>query len=193
VLLNIPLVIIGTRGYAVLSLFLVANLLTTCGLVPIILALVTPLRGFITETGEDQRLVHYCRLPLQTLCGLGSLNRRLGSLLTSSAVTTLLCLQTGERGCWEMWMRLWDVGWALNRSCLLSDAFRRGGQGHRVANLGSCTGRLYTTCGSSCRTINVGHDLMSQASAARFHKGEGCCSQRGRCTTTLLSLPASCV
>lgn len=51
VLLNIPLVIIGTRGYAVLSLFLVANLLTTCGLVPIILGLITPLRGFITETG----------------------------------------------------------------------------------------------------------------------------------------------
>lgn len=50
-LLNIPLVIIGTRGYAVLSLFLVANLLTTCGLVPIILGLITPLRSFVTETG----------------------------------------------------------------------------------------------------------------------------------------------
>lgn len=51
VLLNIPLVIIGTRGYAVLSLFLVANLLTTCGLVPIILGLITSLRSFVTETG----------------------------------------------------------------------------------------------------------------------------------------------
>lgn len=51
VLLNIPLIIIGTRGYAVLSLFLVANLLTVCGLVPIICGLITPLRGFITETG----------------------------------------------------------------------------------------------------------------------------------------------
>jgi hypothetical protein len=51
VFLNIPLVIIGTRGYAVLSLFLVANLLTTCGLGPIVLGLITPLRGFVTETG----------------------------------------------------------------------------------------------------------------------------------------------
>jgi hypothetical protein len=51
VVLNIPLIIIGVRGYSVLSLFLVANLLTTCGLVPIILGLITPLRGFVTETG----------------------------------------------------------------------------------------------------------------------------------------------
>jgi hypothetical protein len=63
VLLNIPLIIIGTRGYAVLSLFLVANLLTTCGLVPIILGLITPLRGFVTETGAlsllSQSNLHY--------------------------------------------------------------------------------------------------------------------------------------
>lgn len=70
VLLNIPIIIIGTRGYAVLSLFLVANLLTTCGLVPIILGLMTPLRGFITETGEEQRPVGCHRLLLLAQRGL---------------------------------------------------------------------------------------------------------------------------
>jgi hypothetical protein len=54
--MNVPLVIIGTRGYAVLSLFLVANLLTCCGVIPIILGLVTPWRSFITETGARMRV-----------------------------------------------------------------------------------------------------------------------------------------
>jgi hypothetical protein len=49
--MNIPLVVIGTRGWPVLSLFLIANLLTCCALIPIILGLCAPLRGFITETG----------------------------------------------------------------------------------------------------------------------------------------------
>jgi hypothetical protein len=50
IVLNVPLVIIGTRGFAVLSLFLVGNLLTCCAIIPLISGLVPRLRNFITET-----------------------------------------------------------------------------------------------------------------------------------------------
>jgi hypothetical protein len=50
IVLNVPLVIIGTRGFAVLSLFLVGNLLTCCAIIPLISGLVPRLRSFITET-----------------------------------------------------------------------------------------------------------------------------------------------
>lgn len=49
--LNVPLVIIATRGFAVLSLFLVGNLLTCCAIVPLMLGLVPALRRVISETG----------------------------------------------------------------------------------------------------------------------------------------------
>lgn len=51
VILNIPLVAIGTQGYAVLSLFLVGNLLTCCAIIPLIAGLIPAFRSFITETG----------------------------------------------------------------------------------------------------------------------------------------------
>eukprot|EP00879_Flechtneria_rotunda_P007009 GHRR01007358.1.p1 GENE.GHRR01007358.1~~GHRR01007358.1.p1 ORF type:complete len:441 (+),score=103.29 GHRR01007358.1:396-1718(+) len=50
-LLNVPLVIIGTQGFAVLDLFLVGNLLTSCAIIPLILGLILRLRGFFSETG----------------------------------------------------------------------------------------------------------------------------------------------
>jgi hypothetical protein len=50
IVLNVPLVIIGTRGFAVLSLFLVGNLLTCCAIIPLISGLIPRLRSFITET-----------------------------------------------------------------------------------------------------------------------------------------------
>lgn len=51
VVLNVPLVAIGTQGFAVLSLFLVGNLLTCCAIIPLFAGLIPALRGFITETG----------------------------------------------------------------------------------------------------------------------------------------------
>jgi len=50
VLINIPLVVIGTRGFPVLSLFLVGSLLTTCGILPLMFGFVQPWRHFFTET-----------------------------------------------------------------------------------------------------------------------------------------------
>ncbi|KAF6255134.1 hypothetical protein COO60DRAFT_1536931 [Scenedesmus sp. NREL 46B-D3] len=50
VVLNVPLLIIGTRGFAVLSLFLVGNLVTCCAIIPLVSGLVPRLRGFVTET-----------------------------------------------------------------------------------------------------------------------------------------------
>jgi hypothetical protein len=50
VLINIPLVVIGTRGFSVLSLFLVGSLLTTCGILPLMFGFVQPWRHFFTET-----------------------------------------------------------------------------------------------------------------------------------------------
>lgn len=50
VLLNAPLIIIGTRGYAVLNLFLVGNLLTCCAIIPLIFGLIPALKHFVTET-----------------------------------------------------------------------------------------------------------------------------------------------
>ncbi|KAF8065845.1 OCT4 [Scenedesmus sp. PABB004] len=51
VLLNVPLVIIGTRGFAVLNLFLVGNLLTCCAILPLIAGLVPALNRVVSETG----------------------------------------------------------------------------------------------------------------------------------------------
>jgi hypothetical protein len=50
IVLNVPLIIIGTRGYPVLSLFLVGNLLTCCAIIPLVSGLVPRLRFFVTET-----------------------------------------------------------------------------------------------------------------------------------------------
>ncbi|WIA37348.1 hypothetical protein OEZ86_014277 [Tetradesmus obliquus] len=50
IVLNVPLVIIGTRGFPVLSLFLVGNLLTCCAIIPLVSGLIPRLRSFITET-----------------------------------------------------------------------------------------------------------------------------------------------
>jgi hypothetical protein len=50
IVLNVPLVIIGARGFAVLSLFLVGNLLTCCAIIPLVSSLVPRLRTFVTET-----------------------------------------------------------------------------------------------------------------------------------------------
>jgi hypothetical protein len=50
VLINIPLVVIGTRGFPVLSLFLIGNLLTSCGILPLMFGLIRPWRHFFTET-----------------------------------------------------------------------------------------------------------------------------------------------
>jgi hypothetical protein len=49
-LLNIPLIAIGSLNLNVLSLFLTSNLLTCCAAVPVALGLVRRLRGFLTET-----------------------------------------------------------------------------------------------------------------------------------------------
>lgn len=50
-LLNIPLVAIGTQGYPVLSLFLVGNLITCCAIIPLVAGLIPALRNLLTETG----------------------------------------------------------------------------------------------------------------------------------------------
>eukprot|EP00775_Hariotina_reticulata_P013392 gene13392-13519_t len=51
ILLNVPLVIIATQGFAVLSLFLVGNLLTCCAIFPLIAGLIPRLRHLVSETG----------------------------------------------------------------------------------------------------------------------------------------------
>lgn len=51
VLINIPLVIIATRGFEVLALFLVLNLLSSCAILPVLMGLSERLRPFLTETG----------------------------------------------------------------------------------------------------------------------------------------------
>jgi hypothetical protein len=51
VLINVPLVVIATRGFAVLSLFLVGNLLSCCAILPLIFGLIQRFRGFFSETG----------------------------------------------------------------------------------------------------------------------------------------------
>jgi hypothetical protein len=50
ILLNVPLVIIATRGFAVLSLFLVGNLLTCCAIIPLIAGLIPCLKHRVSET-----------------------------------------------------------------------------------------------------------------------------------------------
>lgn len=49
--INIPLVVIATRGFEVLSLFLVGNLLSSCAILPLIFGLIPQLRRFFSETG----------------------------------------------------------------------------------------------------------------------------------------------
>jgi hypothetical protein len=50
--LNVPLMVLAiTRGYNVLSLFLVTNLLCCCAVIPIALGLIRRANGFFTETG----------------------------------------------------------------------------------------------------------------------------------------------
>jgi hypothetical protein len=83
VLLNIPLVAIGTQGYAVLSLFLVANLLTCCAIIPLIAGMIPRLRSFITETGFLIGVV--AGILGVTGCGVG-LNWIPGDIATSFAV-----------------------------------------------------------------------------------------------------------
>uniref|UniRef100_A0A383WE19 Uncharacterized protein n=1 Tax=Tetradesmus obliquus TaxID=3088 RepID=A0A383WE19_TETOB len=51
VLINVPLVVIATRGFAVLALFLVGNLLSCCAIIPLIFGLMPRFRGFFSETG----------------------------------------------------------------------------------------------------------------------------------------------
>eukprot|EP00878_Enallax_costatus_P041831 GHUV01048726.1.p1 GENE.GHUV01048726.1~~GHUV01048726.1.p1 ORF type:complete len:328 (+),score=52.92 GHUV01048726.1:969-1952(+) len=51
VIINIPLVIIATRGFAVLNLFLVMNLLACCAILPLIFGLIPAMSKFSTETG----------------------------------------------------------------------------------------------------------------------------------------------
>jgi hypothetical protein len=51
VVLNVPLIALGARGYSVLSLFLVANLLTCCAVVPLMAGLLPGLRRTVSETG----------------------------------------------------------------------------------------------------------------------------------------------
>jgi hypothetical protein len=51
VLINVPLVVIATRGFAVLALFLVGNLLSCCAIIPLIFGLIPRFRAFFSETG----------------------------------------------------------------------------------------------------------------------------------------------
>jgi hypothetical protein len=51
VLINVPLVVIATRGFAVLALFLVGNLLSCCAILPLIFGLLPRFRAFFSETG----------------------------------------------------------------------------------------------------------------------------------------------
>lgn len=51
IIINIPLVIIATRGYAVLNLFLVMNELACCAILPLIFGLIPAMSKFSTETG----------------------------------------------------------------------------------------------------------------------------------------------
>ena len=49
--INVPLVIIATRGYNVLNLFLMVDLLTSCAIVPLLLGMVPALRRTVGEGG----------------------------------------------------------------------------------------------------------------------------------------------
>ncbi|KAF8059372.1 Selenoo [Scenedesmus sp. PABB004] len=51
VVLNVPLLVIATRGFEVLSLFLVGNLLACCAIVPLVVGLIPPARRHFGETG----------------------------------------------------------------------------------------------------------------------------------------------
>jgi hypothetical protein len=51
VLINVPLIAVGARGYNVLSLFLVTNLACVCAFPGVIAGLLPQLRRYVTETG----------------------------------------------------------------------------------------------------------------------------------------------
>jgi hypothetical protein len=51
VLINVPLVVIATRSFQVLALFLVGNLLSCCAILPLIFGLIPRFRAFFSETG----------------------------------------------------------------------------------------------------------------------------------------------
>lgn len=51
IIINIPLVIIATRGLEVLSLFLVMNELACCAILPLIFGLIPAMTNFSSETG----------------------------------------------------------------------------------------------------------------------------------------------
>jgi hypothetical protein len=56
VLINIPLVAVATRGYPVLSLFLITNMLCTCWFIPVVLGLWDSAKGRRYVTGEPALL-----------------------------------------------------------------------------------------------------------------------------------------
>ncbi len=49
VIINVPLMIVGTQGYSIISLYLMTNILTTCCLIPLCIGLVQSLDEIVTQ------------------------------------------------------------------------------------------------------------------------------------------------